>query len=609
MNKAGILERIHREWLVLILRGDTAQQTEDTFEALIEGGATLIEVPFTTPDASKVIANLRHRHGDRIVVSAGTVTTVEQARTAIESGAQGIVSPNLFARIVEYAVERGVVSAPGCFTPSEIGEALRLGADVIKLFPCDMLGPRFLWFMQGPFPGVRIMPAGSITLDNMDSYFEAGAFAGVAGVTTEMQLLDAVQAGTVRRDHGMCAPLGGRRESDGRAGSPEMSAGTDFRTLPISEMEAVIARFEERVSAAQQASAATKPWVKQAVRRRGLGRCPVRLKRLSLDVILRYGDALADMFCEFPDDVIAIIPYDITIGHQPPEKSPRINVVEALMRDAQWTDEWGTRWGHAFGGVGATPIDPPIKDWLMLDEYLADRIPNPRAPGRFAAALPVLEMHGAAKYCYGVIHLALFERLHALRGMQALFTDFYTNETGVHRLMDALQTYLLEIVRAWAQMGADAVFLTDDWGSQTGLLINPELWRRFFKPYYAEVFGEAHRLGMDVIFHSCGNVMAIVGDLVDIGLDVLDPIQPGAMDIDALAREFGGQLSFSGAVDVQDLLCSGSLQQVKNEVHRAIDTLGRPFGGGLILGPANIITPETPLENLCALFAAAHTLE
>lgn len=206
MDKQAALERTHRDWLVLILRGDTAQQTEDTFNALVEGGATLLEVPFTTPGACTVIENLRKRHGDRVVVSAGTVTTVEQARMAIDSGAQGIVSPNLYPPIVELTVSRGVVSVPGCFTPTEIADALRLGADLIKLFPCNMLGPQFVMYMQGPFPGVRIVPAGSIVLENMQSYYDEGAFAGVAGVTTEMKLLDAVKNGrfdeiTQRAEH------------------------------------------------------------------------------------------------------------------------------------------------------------------------------------------------------------------------------------------------------------------------------------------------------------------------------------------------------------------------------------------------------------------------
>jgi uroporphyrinogen decarboxylase len=384
-------------------------------------------------------------------------------------------------------------------------------------------------------------------------------------------------------------------------GAPE----TDFRQLPIEEMETILARFEERVNAAQDANPPTKLMVRQAIGRTG-DRCPVRLKRLSFDIILRYGDALADLFCAYPDDVIAVIPYDITIGYQPPDKQPRVNPIEALMRDAQWADEWGTRWGHAFGGVGATPVDYPLKDWSRLDDYLTHHVPDPRAPGRVDAAVPLIQRHGVLKYCYGVIHLALFERMHALRGMQDLFTDFYIHEAEIRRLMDALQDYLIEIVRRWAEIDADGVFLTDDWGSQTGLLIAPDLWRRLFKPYYARVFEEVHRLDLDVLFHSCGNVTDIVGDLIDIGLDVLDPVQPGAMNITRLAREFGGHVAFSGAIDIQDLLCSASPQQVKDEVRRIIDTLGRPFGGGLLLGPANVMTPDTPFENLQALFEAAH---
>ena len=193
MSKETNLRRINDEWLVLILRGDTARQTEDTFDALIEGGATLVEVPFTTPGACDVIRRLREKHGPRIIVSAGTVTTAEQARAAIASGAEGIVSPNLYAPVVEAAAGAGVLSIPGCFTPSEIADAMRMGADIIKLFPCNMVGPQFVFYMQGPFPGVRIMPAGSIVLENMESYHAVGAFAGVAGVTTEMPLARAVR--------------------------------------------------------------------------------------------------------------------------------------------------------------------------------------------------------------------------------------------------------------------------------------------------------------------------------------------------------------------------------------------------------------------------------
>lgn len=377
--------------------------------------------------------------------------------------------------------------------------------------------------------------------------------------------------------------------------------------MNLAEMEAIVGRFDQRVGAALQAASPSKDWVKKAVHRQGDGRCPVWLKRLSVDIVLRYGDALADLFCRYPDDAVRIVPYDLWVGYQAPDRYPKINALEAATRDAQWEDEWGTRWGHAAGGVGATPLDHPLKDWSALDDYLARRFPDPRAPGRLDAGAAALKALGDSRYCFGTVHLTLFERLHALRGMAEVFTDFYLHPAEVRRLLEALATYAKELIRAWGELGADAVFLTDDWGSQTYLMISPAMWRSFFKDHYAALFAEAHRFGMDVIFHSCGNVMPIVDDLIEVGMDVLDPVQPGAMDADEVARRFGGRVSFCGAIDLQQLLVRGTPEQVRSEVHRIAHLLGRPFGGGLILSPANVLTPDVPLENLAALFEAAHT--
>lgn len=189
--------------------------------------------------------------------------------------------------------------------------------------------------------------------------------------------------------------------------------------------------------------------------------------------------------------------------------------------------------------------------------------------------------------------------------MQNLFLDFYTNERELRRLSDAIVRYLLELIRQWAEMGADAVFLTDDWGTQTSLMLSLEMWRSFFADAYRTVFQEIHRRGMDVMFHSCGNVTAIVPDLIALGVDVIDPIQPGAMDQEEVARQFGGRVSFCGGIDDQRL-ASHTPGQIRDEVRRTIDTLGSPFGNALIVAPANVMTPEIPLENLRALFEACH---
>ncbi len=130
-----------------------------------------------------------------------------------------------------------------------------------------------------------------------------------------------------------------------------MQARDDYLSLTIAEMKAALRQFDERVNAALAAAPPSKDRVKQSLHRAGDGRCPVWIKRLSPDIALRYGDDLADLFCRWPDDVVRVVPYDLWVGYQPPDRPPRIDPVEIVMRDAEWEDEWGTRWGHSSGGV------------------------------------------------------------------------------------------------------------------------------------------------------------------------------------------------------------------------------------------------------------------
>ena len=380
--------------------------------------------------------------------------------------------------------------------------------------------------------------------------------------------------------------------------------GADFRSLPVPEMQAIFSRFDQRVSAALRQHPRSKEWVRKALRRQGADRCPVRLKRVSLDVILRYGDDLADLYCQFPDDVLCIQAYDYAIGHQPKGKEP-LNEVQILTQGAQWTDEWGTRWGHAYGGIGATTVADAITDWSQLDDYLKHRMPDPHAPGRLDRAKAVLAVHGDDKYCVALVHLALFERLHCLRGMENTFCDLRANEAEVGRLLEALADYFIELVREWGPTNVSGIFMTDDWGSQTGLMISPEMWKKHFKAHYRRIFDEIHRWDKEVIFHSCGNVMRVIPELIDLGVDVLDPVQPTALDIDEVGRCFGGKIAFCGGVDDQRLE-DHTPQQVKDEVRHAIDVLGKPYGNAYVLAPANMITPTVPFENIQALFEACH---
>jgi uroporphyrinogen decarboxylase len=380
----------------------------------------------------------------------------------------------------------------------------------------------------------------------------------------------------------------------------------EINTLTVAEREEIVRRFHTRVDAAIAGCSPSKQRIKQALSRGGAARCPVRLRRLSLDVILRYGDALAELFCEFPDDAIFTPSYDLFIGYQSPDREPKINTIQVLTEDAQWTDEWGTVWGHAKTGVGASTISNPLTDWSQLDDYLANRMPDPRVPGRLDGALPSWRMHAETRYFGGMTLMALFERLHCLRGMENTYADFHSNPDEVYRLLDALTDYYVEIVRAWGRLGnVDAVFFSDDWGTQKSLMISPAMWRKFFASRYRRICDEAHRHGLHIVFHSCGNVFSIIGDLIEAGVDVMDPIQPEAMDLAEVAKNFGGKIAFCGGLSDQKI-AKISPQEVRDHVRWVIETLGKPFGNAYLVGPSNVLCPEVPFENLRALFEACH---
>ena len=377
----------------------------------------------------------------------------------------------------------------------------------------------------------------------------------------------------------------------------------DWPNCSLAEMEKRVARFEEAVWAAQVAAPASHDLIKKAVRRKQAARCPVWLRRVTLDVVIRYGEALNDLFAEFPDDLGRVAPYDFTIGFKP---KGNITSTAALMTNAEWTNEWGVGWQHVVGGVGASECSNPLTDWSRLEEYLAIGIPNPDEPGRLEAAVaPAAALRNAGKYVFGVFGEVFF-RVFSIRGFENALMDFCLEERNMQRLIEALLEHSLKLVRNWAKVGVDSLLFLDDWGTQGRLLMSPAIWRKFFKAGYAMLFRETHRLGMDCFLHSCGHVTEIVDDLIEVGLDVLDPIQTSTMDITELARRFGGRVSFCGSIDVQQLLPRAKPQEVKDAIRRSIEVLGKPFGNALILAPTNTITPDVPFENLRAMFEACH---
>ncbi|MGH9767781.1 MAG: bifunctional 4-hydroxy-2-oxoglutarate aldolase/2-dehydro-3-deoxy-phosphogluconate aldolase [Blastocatellia bacterium] len=184
MRSEQVIEQIEVGRVIAILRGDFGGREEEIVSALVEAGITAVEVTLNSPGAFDSIKRLSASFGSRIAIGAGTVLRPDEVERAADVGARFIVSPNRNASVIEATKKLDLVSLPGCFTPSEIVEALDAGADAAKLFPAQCLGPDFIRAMRGPLPNVRMVPTGGVTPEAARSYIAAGAWA--LGVGSEL---------------------------------------------------------------------------------------------------------------------------------------------------------------------------------------------------------------------------------------------------------------------------------------------------------------------------------------------------------------------------------------------------------------------------------------
>lgn len=182
MKKEQILTRIRESGLVAVIRAENEDKAVRITEACLEGGVAAIEITFTVPGAHKVIESLANRFSeDQIILGAGTVLDPETARVAILSGANYIVSPSLNLDTVKLCNRYRIACMPGAMTIREVIDCLESGADIIKIFPGELFGPRIIKSIKGPIPQAELMPTGGVTVDNAAEWIKAGAVALGAG--------------------------------------------------------------------------------------------------------------------------------------------------------------------------------------------------------------------------------------------------------------------------------------------------------------------------------------------------------------------------------------------------------------------------------------------
>lgn len=265
-------------------------------------------------------------------------------------------------------------------------------------------------------------------------------------------------------------------------------------------------------------------------------------------------------------------------------------------------DQWGVTWeGGTPAGrewepdVLAYAVAHPLEDLAALDDF---QFPDPDEPGIMDGLLDGINREESL--IIGALPFLLFERAYMLTGMENLFLQMASEPDLVRELFRRIADFQIRIVERYADLGAEAIRTTDDYGTQDALMISPAMWRDLIKPEIARVFKVIKEAGLILHLHTCGNIMEIVPDLIEIGVDVLDPIQSLSNDLAYLKREYGDRLSFLGGVDTQYLLTLGTPAEIDATVRERIRVLGP--GGGYIVGPDNRI--PIPEENNRAYVAA-----
>jgi uroporphyrinogen decarboxylase len=270
-------------------------------------------------------------------------------------------------------------------------------------------------------------------------------------------------------------------------------------------------------------------------------------------------------------------------------------------------DEWGVwrRKGdfHHFAHMHPTLRD--VQDPGRLQEY---PWPDLDQPYRWEGVRERVEALHAQGFAVVGNAGSVFERSWYLRGMEALMMDMLAAPEVAHWFFERTAAFQQFAAEQFARAGVDIVITGDDVAGQQGMLMKLETWREFLKPRLAATVRAVKRIRADtfVFYHSDGNVEPVIPDLIEIGIDILNPVQPECLDPAAIKRKFGDRLSFWGTVSVQQTMPFGSPDAVRAEVRARVRDVA--CGGGLILAPAHVLGPETPWENMVAFFEAADAI-
>ncbi len=270
------------------------------------------------------------------------------------------------------------------------------------------------------------------------------------------------------------------------------------------------------------------------------------------------------------------------------------------VKPGYWQDDFGVLWNRTGADKDIGVIEGIVIAEPDMASYRFPEIDKDQIHAEYQALMARTD----DMFKFGSIGFSLFERAWTLRGMENILTDMVLEPAFVDDLMQAILDYNSQILDIALQYNIDGFHFGDDWGQQKGLIMGPNYWRRFIKPVLADLYSQVKKRGIYVSQHSCGDITEILPDLIDIGLDVYQTVQPEIYDLPVLKRDYGADLTFWGGISTQRLLPFASPDEVRLVTRETLRIMGKD--GGYIAAPTHSIPGDVPPENVLAMLEVLH---
>jgi len=259
-----------------------------------------------------------------------------------------------------------------------------------------------------------------------------------------------------------------------------------------------------------------------------------------------------------------------------------------------WEDQFGVKWDRTIDA----DIGTVCNTRLTKENLAAYPFPDPLDPSRFENWDALLAGRGDS-FVVANLGFSLFERAWTLAGMENVLMAMVDDKPFLNRLLDRILDFNLKLIEKACSYPIDAMRFGDDWGQQLGLIMGPVLWRELIGPRVRQMYALVKSKGKNVFIHSCGKVDELFPDLIESGLDVFNPFQPEVMNVYEMKQLYGERLSFFGGISTQKTLPYGTVQQVKDDVRRLLEAIGK--NGGYIASPAHDIPKDAKPQNIAAM--------